>query len=190
MDLGLDQRVVFIAGPDDELRAALTASFAAEGARVLGPDAEPPGPGDRVDVVVVLEAPADERPVDWLVDPEAVDRAWDPVVSAVALYQQAVASMRKRGFGRLVYVGSANSRDLGEVGSDLDLVAGLGMRALHKVIADECGPDGVTTTTVLRGRIATVEDVTACTTWLASDQAGYLTGVTISIDGGLATPVF
>ena len=190
MDLGLDQRVVFIAGPDDELRAALTASFTAEGARVLGPVAAPPGPGDRVDVVVVLEAPTDERPVDWLVDPAAVDRAWDPVVSAVALYQQAVASMRERGFGRLIYVGSANSRDVAEVGSDLGLVAGLGMRALHKVVADECGPDGVTTTTVLRGRIATVEDVAACTTWLASDVAGYLTGVTISIDGGLATPVF
>ena len=98
--------------------------------------------------------------------------------------------MSGRGFGRLIYVGSANSRDVQELGSDLGLVVGLGMRALHKVVADECGADGITTTTVLRGRIATDEDVAACTAWLASDVAGYLTGVTISIDGGLASPVF
>ncbi|WP_245161029.1 SDR family oxidoreductase [Blastococcus sp. CT_GayMR16] len=98
--------------------------------------------------------------------------------------------MSGRGFGRLIYVGSANSRDVQELGSDLGLVAGLGMRALHKVVADECGADGITTTAVLRGRIATDEDVAACAVWLASDVAGYLTGVTISIDGGLASPVF
>ena len=196
MDLGLGLRTVVLIGEDDPLRAGVAAVFSDEGAEVvtttLAPDddsraAALEGP---VDVVVMLEGSTDARPVDWLLEPEAIDRAWDPVVAAVTIYQQSVASMRERGFGRLIYVGSANSRDVAEIGSDLDLVAGLGMRALHKVIADECGPDGITTATVLRGRIATVDDVAACTAWLASDVAGYLTGVTISIDGGLASPVF
>jgi NAD(P)-dependent dehydrogenase (short-subunit alcohol dehydrogenase family) len=196
MDLGLDQRTVVLIGEDDPLRAGLAAVFADEGARVVSTTLAPDDGSraaaieGRVDVVVLLEGPTDARPVDWLLEPEAIDRAWDPVVAAVTIYQQVVASMRERGFGRLIYVGSANSRDVAEIGSDLDLVAGLGMRALHKVIADECGPDGITTATVLRGRIATVEDVAACTAWLSSDVAGYLTGVTISIDGGLASPVF
>jgi hypothetical protein len=195
MDLGLDGRVVLLIGPDDRLRATVAAVFSGEGAQVV-----PATMGDdvtgtlarleRIDVVVVLESPVDERPIDWLVDPEAIDRAWDPIVGAVEVYQQAVVTMRERGFGRLVYVGGAASRDVDELGADLDLVTGLGMRALHKVIADDAGPGGVTTAAVLRGRIATDEDVAACTAWLASDLAGYLTGVTISIDGGLASPVF
>jgi 3-oxoacyl-[acyl-carrier protein] reductase len=197
MDLGVGGRTVLLVGEDgDTLRTAVADVFSAEGARVLtatmapGDDARARALEEPVDVVVVLEGAPDPRPVDWLVDPDAVDRAWDPVVEAVGLYQEVVASMSRRGFGRLIYVGSANSRDVQELGSDLGLVAGLGMRALHKVVADECGADGITTTTVLRGRIATDEDVAACAAWLASDVAGYLTGVTISIDGGLASPVF
>jgi 3-oxoacyl-[acyl-carrier protein] reductase len=197
MDLGLGGRtVLLVAADDDPLRTVVSDTFAAEGARVLTATLAADDPSwsaalrEPIDVVVVLEATPDPRPVDWVVDPEAVDRAWDPVTGAVELYQQVVPSMRERGFGRLVHIGSANSRDVAELGSDLGLVAGLGLRALHKVIADECGPDGITTTSVLRGRIATDDDVAACAVWLASDVAGYLTGVTISIDGGLASTVF
>jgi NAD(P)-dependent dehydrogenase (short-subunit alcohol dehydrogenase family) len=196
MDLGLGGRTVLLVAADDPLRTVVSDTFAAEGARVLTATLAPDDPSwsaalrEPIDVVVVLEATPDARPIDWVVDPEAVDRAWDPVIGAVELYQQVVPSMRERGFGRLVHIGSANSRDVAELGSDLGLVAGLGLRALHKVIADECGPDGITTTSVLRGRIATDDDVAACAVWLASDVAGYLTGVTISIDGGLASTVF
>jgi acetoacetyl-CoA reductase len=196
MDLGLGRRTVLLIGEEDTLRAALAAVFSEEGARVvtttMAPDDDSRARAlqEPIDVVVVLEGTPDARPIDWLVDPEAIDRAWDPVVGAVGVYQEVVASMRERRFGRLIHVGSANSRDMQEIGSDLGLVAGLGMRALHKVLADECGPDGITTATVLRGRIATDEDAAACAAWLASDLAGYLTGVTISIDGGLASPVF
>ncbi|TFV87338.1 hypothetical protein [Blastococcus sp. CT_GayMR16] len=91
MDLGLGGRTVLLVGEDDPVRAALAAVFSEEGGRVLttgmapGDDSRARALQEPIDVVVVLEASPDPRPVDWLVDPEAVDRAWDPVVGAVGL---------------------------------------------------------------------------------------------------------
>ena len=36
-------------------------------------------------------------------------------------------------------------------------------------------------------RLGTPGDVAAAVTWLASDEAGWVTGQTISVDGGYAT---
>jgi 2-hydroxycyclohexanecarboxyl-CoA dehydrogenase len=35
------------------------------------------------------------------------------------------------------------------------------------------------------GRIANVDDVVKCLLFLASDESGYLTGVTLDINGGM-----
>jgi NAD(P)-dependent dehydrogenase (short-subunit alcohol dehydrogenase family) len=41
-------------------------------------------------------------------------------------------------------------------------------------------------------RLGTVDDVAAAAVWLCSDQAGFITGSTVVIDGGLlaGTPIF
>jgi NAD(P)-dependent dehydrogenase (short-subunit alcohol dehydrogenase family) len=38
------------------------------------------------------------------------------------------------------------------------------------------------------GRIGSVEDIANAALWLASDQAGYISGATLTIDGGWLAP--
>lgn len=49
--------------------------------------------------------------------------------------------------------------------------------------ADPTFRDKVLTKNMLK-RLGTPEDIAACATWLASDEAGYVTGTDISVDGG------
>jgi NAD(P)-dependent dehydrogenase (short-subunit alcohol dehydrogenase family) len=43
------------------------------------------------------------------------------------------------------------------------------------------------TRTPLRGRIGVADDVAYAAVWLASDEAGFVSGTTIMVDGGLTT---
>jgi 3-oxoacyl-[acyl-carrier protein] reductase len=43
---------------------------------------------------------------------------------------------------------------------------------------------------VLRGGVSTDDDVAAAVAFLCSEGAGYLTGVTITVDGGVGSAVF
>ena len=42
-----------------------------------------------------------------------------------------------------------------------------------------------TTSMVPMKRIGKPEEVAACVTWLASDEASYVTGITLFVDGGM-----
>jgi NAD(P)-dependent dehydrogenase (short-subunit alcohol dehydrogenase family) len=39
----------------------------------------------------------------------------------------------------------------------------------------------------IKGRYGTAEDIAEAAVWLASDQAGFVSGVTLSVDGGLVS---
>jgi 3-oxoacyl-[acyl-carrier protein] reductase len=115
---------------------------------------------------------------------------WDSVVDAITAYRRALPHMQQQHWGRLVWVGTASSRSLDADHDDRDLVATLGMRALHKVIAFDEGPSNVLANTVLRDADASDDEIAAAVAFFCSEGAGYLTGVTLTIDGGAGSAVF
>jgi len=184
MDLGLRDRTALVVGPDSVVGAACARALAAEGARVVKVLA------DDVDIVV---AHADSRGRLSLSDVRSADdlhRSWDVVVDTVELFRSALPAMSGRGWGRFVWVGSAASRSLDAADDELDAITSLAMRATQKVIAVEAGPTGVTANAVLRGGEASPDDVAAAVVFLCSVGAGYITGVSIGVDGGVGASVF
>ncbi len=124
--------------------------------------------------------------------------------------------MRERGWGRIVNVGSSSTREpIG--GLTLSNSHRPGLVGYLKTLAREVAADGITVNDVATGRFATdrlaanwggreqmergaAEDVPAgrlgdpeeygdLVAFLASERAGYITGTSISIDGGLARSV-
>ena len=65
----------------------------------------------------------------------------------------------------------------------------LAMMGLHKVVTGEEAPHNVTANTVLRGGPATDEDVANAVVFFCSQGAGYLSGVTVAVDGGVGSAV-
>ncbi len=125
--------------------------------------------------------------------------------------QAAARQMASHGGGVIVNVSSVHE-DLPMVGNAVYCAAKGGLRMLTRTLATELakdririvnvGPgaiatpinattlsDPVKTQALLReiplGRIGTADDVASAVAWLASDQASYITGTTIFVDGGL-----
>jgi NADP-dependent 3-hydroxy acid dehydrogenase YdfG len=184
MDLGLTGRTALLTGLDPELTRACTTVLEAEGTELATEV------GDRVDIVVA-SSPRGRHPD--LLDCTSADQlhdAWNAVVDAVAVYRQVLPKMAGRRWGRFVWVGSAAARSLDADGDELGAVVSLAMMAAHKVVAGEAGPDNVTANAVLRGGDVTDEEVAAAVAFLCSEGAGYLSGVTITVDGGAGAAVF
>ena len=140
----------------------------------------------------------------------------DLVLGPMALIERVAPGMRERGFGRILNVASSAVREPmpGLVLSNAHRSA---MVAAFKTLARELIADGVTLNTLLPGRIATdrlaelfgslddaedmarkevpagrlgtVEEMAAAAAFLCSDRAGYITGVTLLVDGGLTRSV-
>jgi 3-oxoacyl-[acyl-carrier protein] reductase len=127
--------------------------------------------------------------------------------------QAVVAGMIERRYGRIVNISSvAGKRGGGFLGRVTYSSAKAGVIGFTKALARELAPHGVTVnavapgamdtemTKVLRddaellarvvasiplGRRGDIQDVSDATCFLASDLAGYLTGETINVDGGV-----
>ena len=132
------------------------------------------------------------------------------VESAFVLLHELMPEMRKRNSGRVIFVGSINGL---KPASRLAIygAAKAAMMNLAKTAALENAPFGITVNTILPGvietdrnaavlsdsafaeklreqipmhRFGTAEECGELIAFLASDQAGYLTGNEISISGG------
>ncbi len=141
---------------------------------------------------------------------EAAHRAL--VRSPMALLRRILPGMRERGWGRVINVASLSVREpIPELMlSNSERSAAL---AAFKTLAREVAADGVTLNSLLTGRIATErlasmygsmdeaeetarttvpaarlgrpEEMAAAAAFLCSDQAAYITGVGLPVDGGL-----
>jgi 3-oxoacyl-[acyl-carrier protein] reductase len=184
MDFGLSGRTAFLLGESTSTTNACARELQSEGVRVASFD-----DADRADIVVAFaHVRAGSNAVEATLEDLYV--SWDRVVDAVAAYRRALPHMRLQQWGRFVWVGSAASRSLDADEDDLNVVATLGVRALHKVIAVDEGPANILANTVLRGTDVTDQDVADAVAFLCSQGAGYLTGVTLTVDGGTGSAVF
>jgi len=116
--------------------------------------------------------------------------------------------MRERGFGRIITISSINGQK-GQFGQANYAAAKAGDLGLTKTLAQEGAGKGITANAICPGYIATdmvmavpekvreaiigqipvgrlgePEEIARCVVFLASDDAGFITGSTISANGG------
>src|SRR3978361_1327107 len=108
--------------------------------------------------------------------------------------------MRERKFGRVVNVGSVNGQ-AGQYGQVNYAAAKSGIHGFTKALAQEGGRFGLTVNAIApgsrdnevlekiiaripRGRLGTAEDIARGVLFLTSDDADFVTGSTMSINGG------
>ncbi|HWS12301.1 MAG TPA: beta-ketoacyl-ACP reductase [Rhodocyclaceae bacterium] len=144
-----------------------------------------------------------------------MDRSqWDAVIatnltSAYNVTHQVLAGMAERGWGRVINISSVNGVK-GQFGQANYSAAKAGMLGFTKAIAQEVARKGVTVnaiapgyigtdmvmaikpevreqiiSTIPMGRLGKPEEIGQLCAYLASEFAGYITGTTININGGL-----
>ena len=122
---------------------------------------------------------------------------------------QVIEGMTERGWGRIINISSVNALK-GQFGQTNYAAAKAGMHGFAKALAQEVVKRGVTVNTVSpgyvetdmvramkpevlqsivgqipMGRLARPEEIASLVAYLASEEAGYVTGANISINGGL-----
>jgi 3-oxoacyl-[acyl-carrier protein] reductase len=148
-----------------------------------------------VDIVVAaLDFPTGEA-LAFEQDETALTQAWAALTAMSALYQAAAVGMRAQGFGRFVWAGPIEAKQLSAHSGDIDTVVGMGALGLHKVISGEMGPFGVTANGVLwdsdaAGEAEIAQAVGASVAWLASEPAAYVTGYVLAVDAGRSQGLF
>ncbi|MEP6716244.1 MAG: SDR family oxidoreductase [Terriglobia bacterium] len=130
------------------------------------------------------------------------------LMSTVRFTRLAIPGMKERGWGRVVNILSLATKSVLN-GSMLSTASRLGVIGMAKLLADEVAPFGVTINNVAPGliltdrvretatkpldeiaqsipmhRIGNPAELAALVAFLASEQASYITGTTIPVDGG------
>ncbi|CAB1368013.1 beta-ketoacyl-ACP reductase [Denitratisoma oestradiolicum] len=144
-----------------------------------------------------------------------MDKAqWDAVLtinldSVFNVTRQVLEAMAERGWGRVINISSLNGIK-GQFGQANYSAAKAGILGFTKAIAQEVAKKGVTVNaiapgyiatemvmaikqevrdsiiaTIPAGRMGTPEEIGGLCAYLASDIAGYMTGATLNINGGL-----
>jgi 3-oxoacyl-[acyl-carrier protein] reductase len=139
------------------------------------------------------------------------DEAWDKVIgtnltAAFRLTRRAMRPMIKARYGRIVNVASVVG-PRANAGQSNYAAAKAGLIGMTKTVAAEVARRGVTVNAVAPGfietemtkdipeavveaiparRVGTPEDVAAAVRFLASEDAGYVTGTTLFVDGGMS----
>ena len=139
---------------------------------------------------------------------------WNAVIqtnltSCFNMSRAVIDGMRSRGFGRIVNIGSINGQK-GQMGQANYSAAKAGELGFTKALAQESAKSGITVNTICPGYIATEmvkavpkevleknilpliplgrlgepEEVARCVVFLAADDAGLITGATLSANGG------
>ena len=139
---------------------------------------------------------------------------WDSVLntnltSAYLCTQQAIASMLKQRWGRIINITSIFGQ-MGQAGQANYAASKAGLIGLTMALAREVGSRNITSNAVAPGfietamtsslpeelkqnalkmiplgRIGSSEDVANCVAFLASEEAGYITGHVLNVNGGM-----
>jgi 3-oxoacyl-[acyl-carrier protein] reductase len=143
--------------------------------------------------------------------PQLDDEAWAHVLEtnlsgAFRVTRRALKPMIRRRFGRIINVASIVGRRANP-GQANYAASKAGLEAFTKTVAAEVARRKVTVNAVAPGlveteltaglgnglleavparRAGTPEEVAACVRFLASDEASYVTGATLTVDGGLS----
>ncbi len=142
------------------------------------------------------------------------DEDWTSVIqtnltSAFVAIRSAARSMMRGKFGRIVNIAST-SGVVGNAGQANYAAAKAGLIGLTKTVAKELGGKGITANVIAPGfietdmtanlpveikegitklmaikRLGQVDDIASAVAYVSSDEAGFLTGQTICVDGGL-----
>ncbi len=142
------------------------------------------------------------------------DEAWDEVIDVnlggiYRLTKPLLRSMMRARWGRVVSIGSVVGR-MGNAGQTNYAAAKAGIEGFTRALAREVGARGITVNAVAPGFIDTdmtaelseaqraetvqriplgrmggVEEVAAAVSFLVSDEAAYITGETVNVNGGL-----
>jgi len=166
---------------------------------------------------------AEHGPVEVLVNNAGITRdttihrmtpeQWQAVVdtnltSCFNLCRCVIESMRERGFGRIVNIGSINGQ-AGQYGQVNYAAAKSGIHGFTKALAQEGAAKGITVNAIAPGYVATdmvravpanvlekivakipvgrlgeAEEIARGVLFLVADDAGFVTGSTLSINGG------
>ena len=142
------------------------------------------------------------------------EEQWSAVIgtnlnSVFNMTRAVIGGMRERGFGRIITIGSINGQK-GQFGQSNYSAAKAGIIGFTKAVALENAAKGVTVNAVAPGYIGTEmvravpeevlktkilayipvgrlgepEEVARCVVFLAADEAGFITGATLSVNGG------
>jgi acetoacetyl-CoA reductase len=128
--------------------------------------------------------------------------------SVFNMVQPVINGMRDRGFGRIINISSMNGQK-GQIGQSNYSAAKAGVIGYTKALAQENARKGITVNCVAPGyidtemvlavpakvlegiiaqipvgRLGKAEEIAKCVAYLASDDAGFITGATIAANGG------
>ncbi len=139
---------------------------------------------------------------------------WDAVIrtnldSVFNMCRLVIESMRARNFGRIINISSINGRK-GQIGQTNYSASKAALLGFSKALAQEGAAKGITCNVVAPGyiatemvaavpkevletkiipqipvgRLGTAEEVARCVTFLAADEAGFITGACLDANGG------
>ncbi len=138
---------------------------------------------------------------------------WDDVIridltSCFNMCRNVIEGMRSRGFGRIVNISSINGQK-GQLGQTNYSAAKAGMIGFTKALAQEGAAKGITVNavapgyidtemvqavpeeirnkiiaTIPVGRLGMAEEIAGAVAYLSADEAGFVTGSTLTINGG------
>jgi len=143
--------------------------------------------------------------------PQLRDADWTNVLdtnlsAAFWTSRRALPKMIRARFGRIVNIASVVGPNVGNAGQANYAAAKAGLVGLTRTVAREVARRNVTVNAVAPGfvetaltedvdpaflqavparRAGTVEEVAACVRFLASEDAAYVTGTTLTVDGGM-----